>query len=734
VKVTENQKRNARTAFLILGMFLAMALPVFAEHGSLASFQRDGWIDTDLETLAQAGWVTKPENPVGELTNLEVAQLIAQAAKKVNDLPPSATPGSSSAGKSLAVLLDEFNWELSVMDVEVEQLEDRLRDAEELSERFSALQEKDLARTGTLLSGYSRSYFNLFRGFGANAIYPAMDYNAVMFADLKFKSVPVPFVLFDADLRIYRTIGFVFGEPLNPDYNLRWLSLNNVNDVATLTAGDFYRRYTPLTLWNSEIPVYTLIEPTSYYRARKDVEEMVYMDHGPDWHMRGLQAASDQAVLDNPVVSSFHLQAMAGELNTASLFAFGNNYAGAEGSMGFFGDKLEIKGAGLQLWNDTGTADLAYDPAIPSTFARQYQVGSLSVSGNLPLRKGVSLTGSAEYAESRYQDDSNNAGSVYTDWAFLGNGSLDVEGAHVTAKYLSNGPDFFSPGAQTNRYSPIAGAAGSGYLNGNQNLDDALNGYLNGYVFQNVTRPAFAPYDRMAENALPYGDATPNREGFVFGFSANMGKGGWVKPQASYMNMNEIQPDYVWTGSGTGTVLPVDSDARQTNTRAFEGYEGALSVDWAKGLEGLPPTCDLAFDYKHQTTNLGLGTPLFSVDTFIVCADAGPFPQIPLLEGLTLSGAFKLVQSSGNEYTLINTGQPPTLASYSSIVDNSQLGNYHDQALNITLASFAFGFKCPLSPTFDIHGDWFYNQYTWNDVPGFDRREQIWRLTYDVSF
>jgi hypothetical protein len=122
------------------------------------------------------------------------------------------------------------------------------------------------------------------------------------------------------------------------------------------------------------------------------------------------------------------------------------------------------------------------------------------------------------------------------------------------------------------------------------------------------------------------------------------------------------------------------------------------------------------------------------VDTFIACADAGPFPQIPLLEGLILSGAFEQAQSSGSEYTLDNEGNPPTLASYSSILDNSELNQYQYQALNITRTSYAFGVRCPISPTFEIHGDWFYNQYTWSDVPGFDRREQIWRLTYEVSF
>jgi hypothetical protein len=302
----------------------------------------------------------------------------------------------------------------------------------------------------------------------------------------------------------------------------------------------------------------------------------------------------------------------------------------------------------------------------------------------------------------------------------------------LTVKYLSNGPNFFSPGAQTNRYSPVSGT--TGYLNGNQNLDDALNGYLNGYVFQNVTRPSFAPYDRMAENALPYGDATPNREGYVLGFSADIGKGGWIKPQASYMvDMHELQPDYVIPVSGTG-VLPVDSANTLTNTRSFGGYEGALSMDLAKGLEGTPPTCDVAFDYKHQTTDLGLGAAPFSVDTFIACADIGPFPQIPILEGLTLSGAFEQAQSSGSEYTLNAVGQPPTLASYSAIVDPTELGDYLYQALDIIRTSYAFGFRCPLSPTFDIHGDWFYNQYTWSEVPGFDRREQIWRLTCEVSF
>jgi hypothetical protein len=93
-------------------------------------------------------------------------------------------------------------------------------------------------------------------------------------------------------------------------------------------------------------------------------------------------------------------------------------------------------------------------------------------------------------------------------------------------------------------------------------LDDGLNGYLDNYVFQSVNRSTLAPYDRMAENILPYGDSTPDREGFVLGFSAEIGRNGWFKPQASCdLAMKELQPDFV------GTTIVGDP-----STRTFGGY------------------------------------------------------------------------------------------------------------------------------------------------------------------
>jgi hypothetical protein len=707
---------------------MASALPAFAGHGPTASTQRDPWIDPALENLVEAGWMGAPARPISQMTNLEVAQATAAAAQKLSS--PDATdssqplPTQTKATESLEKLVEEFKAELALMDVDVAKVEDRIHEEERRNGEFAALQQEYLKRTGTQVSGYARGYFDTYRGFGPNAAFPSMSYNDIMFADILLKSVPVPFVLFDADLRLTRTIGFSYADPIQPEYNLRWLSLTNVNEVANLTAGDFYEHYTPLTLWNSEIPVYTLTEPSSYERVRKDVEELVYLDHGPDWHMRGFEVASDQALSDASIpLSSFHGQAMAGELQSAAQYSFAQDYAGGEVGLDFFNDKVELKATGLSLWDQSQYSDVPYIPGLFSTYSQQYQVGSLLVSGTLAIQDDTNVTASLEVAGTRYQEDATNPQSVLEDSAVRAVGTF-----HLTGKYLYTGPYFYSPGAQTNRYTPATGTAG--YLSTNQNLDDALPGYLNNYVFQGVNRPGFAPYDRMAENILPYGDASPNRQGVVLNASAELGKDGWLVPQAQAdIAMEEVQPNLVLLSSGGTT--SVDG---LTNGRQFTGVEGALTANLSKALDGLPSTCDLSLDYKYQDTNLGIGSP-FVVNTFIASADAGPFPDLPLLDGLILSLAYEEAQASGNEFALNQLGNPPTLAQYPDYLDTNPADNsYTYQTLDITRTSWAFGARLPLSKSAEVHADYFINQYTWTSQPSYGRQDRIWRVTYEITF
>jgi len=744
-------------SFLPALAFACLPGMAFALHGNLAGTQRDAWIDGRVEALVSAGWVRKPGKPTADLTNLEVAQLTKEAVEyrmAQVDLPPDLgapppllpdpilLPGSPapSAGASFQELVAEFREELSMMEVDLAKLEERLEKARKRSNKFGKLQEEYLKRTGTAVAGYSRAYFDQYRGFGPDRVYGPMDFHGILYADVHLKSVPVPFVLFDAKVRVTRTIGMYYADPITPNFALRWISLSNKNEVADLTAGDFYRSYTKLTLWNNEIPVYHFVEPSSYKRLRKNAEEIVYMDHGPDWHLRGFEAASDKTLEKGAFLNAIHLQAMVGDLRSAAAYSFGKQYAGAQTAFDFLEDLLEVKAAGLVLWDDISTSDAPTVPGLPSTYPRQYNVGSLSAKVDAPIAEGISAGGAFEYGVSLYQDNVKGPDKgLFQDWAMSIDGHLDVLGVKVGAKFLDNGPYFYSPGAQTNRYAAATGSFG--YLTTNLLRDNQLIGYLNNYVFQTVNLPAFAPYDRMLENILPYGDASPNRRGLILGLSGGIGKEGWIQPKGSYvLQMQEIQPNYVLTGPGVSTVLPVDSQDPTAVARVFGGWEAALVLDFAKGLEGLPANLSLAGDYKHQTSDTGFaGSEPFTVDTFVVTADAGPFPTLPLLEGVVLTAAYAQSQSKGDEFFLTGSGSPPTLAQYHSLLDSDSLGAYGSgltapQPMSITRTSLAIGFKVPLSRNFELRGDWFINKYTWAEMPAFDRREQIWVMGYELTF
>jgi hypothetical protein len=60
--------------------------------------------------------------------------------------------------------------------------------------------------------------------------------------------------------------------------------------------------------------------------------------------------------------------------------------------------------------------------------------------------------------------------------------------------------------------------------------------------------------------------------------------------------------------------------------------------------------------------------------------------------------------------------------------------------MELTRTSMSIGFRVPLSRTFELRGDWFINRYEGPALPstalfaGFDRREQIWVLGYELTF
>src|SRR5258708_5634302 len=183
------KKKSSYLLLLTIGLAFGLALPALAEHGSLATAARDGWINSRLDDLVRVGFVAKPSKATTDLTNLEVAQLTAEASRYILVQAGSTNnTQDEKAVESLKKLVEEFKGELSNMDVDLAKLEDRIFDQGRRDEKFSGLQMEYLKQTGTDVGGYSRAYFDTFRGFGNNAAYSSLDYNDIMFGDIIMRS------------------------------------------------------------------------------------------------------------------------------------------------------------------------------------------------------------------------------------------------------------------------------------------------------------------------------------------------------------------------------------------------------------------------------------------------------------------------------------------------------------------------------------------------------------------
>ena len=715
---------NKTIQTLILAAWALAAPSAFAAHGPLLGTDRDAWINARVQALVDSGTFVGTRKPVSEWTNLEVAQATAAEVEKTQ-------VASSKPVDDAADLVGEFRTEIAAMGVDLAKIEARLRAAKRRNADFGVQQEALRRKTGTQISGDSRAYFSDARGFGRYAQLGPTNPFDVFYVDLRLKSVPAPKVLFDAQVRFTRTIGFEYVDPISTNWSIRWLDLGWMGDDFKFHAGDFWRSYTPLTLWNSEVPVYTLVEPTVLKRVRKNLEEFLFLDHGNDWRMRGLEAAEDKE-WDSGVLKAVHAEAMAGMTRIAYSGVFGETYGGTQGGLDLFGGKMGLRGTGLILQDLRETATVAYIPNDPTTYAMRQSVVSGMLNLDLPLPKDIRATATGEWARSKYEENLQVPTRVLSDWAFRGAGAFERNGLKLTWKYLNNGPEFFSPGAQTNRWTPYSNT--TGYINSANNLDMGLYGYRNIDVFQGMSLPFFAPYDRLDENILPYGDATPNREVFLLGFNGTLGSNGWLNLQLSdTLAAKEWQPDYVQTGSGS-TVLPVDSLKSSMVARTFGGGEAAVVADLAKAWDKAPSTCVLTGDFKQQSSDLGSGMDPFTVKSWFVGADVGPVPYVKFLGKVVFSVSYGQTKATGSEYTLNSFGMPPTLDGYWSLYDNTPLGGLSYRALNISRDTLAFGAQVKLSKTFVIHADLFSHKWTWADAPTYDRRDQTWKLTNEISF
>jgi|GEM_PF-970150 len=774
---------DVKRTFILLGMLTLAVGPIgtaLAGHGALGSTQRDAWINDSLARLSASGYLPVQAVPFAQQTNLEAAENVARAAERLlaqaPELPALVDPTAqlvapAAAAPSQAVpmaaatpvpgakppadlrlLVEEYRKELAALGVDMDRLQAKLKKRRNLFTKLTQEQVDALDRTGAEVGVYSRGFINGQRVFGQN-----LSHDGTLFNEVRFRSVPVPKLLFEMSIRYWTTLGYYFVDP-GQKIEMRTITLMTINKAGTFQAGDFFRSFSSLTLWNPS-DVYNLVEPRVSQWRRVDREEMVFMDKGSDWRLRGLRYANNGVKL--PLSSKFETllswDLMGGPVKAATTGDYANYWAGARVGVGLFEKKVQLDAIGLRFWDEPQSAHIAYIDDFAKTWCQRYEIGGLNPKVDWEVNPNLTVKGEWDGATCKYHDDMVNDRRYYQDWGSILQAAVVSHGVEVRGKMFNVGPNFYNPGSQTLRYTPgAASAVGAplGYMTSANYRDSGAIGFKDRYLFSDVSRPSFAAFDRLVESIQPYGDATPNRKGFKGGFEGKLLKKGWLHPQVWYTSAEEVEPNWVRVphSSGVDRVLAVDQGTNTATTRSFTGLDAALQMDLAAAL-GYKCTIAVGAEYKKQSSDLGVAK--MDADSIVGSLDLPPsilpalFVPIDLLvaakvmdkkfygkfnkwfKGIDFNVAYRQVKGKGQEYGLSGT----TLAQYAFQPIATDLGKYSLRSFDVKRDEFLVGIRYQITKTLNVRGDWSQRTEKIEDpnAPS-ETRSQEWRMLYEASF
>ena len=732
---------NLKRAILTMILLAMGAAPAFAWHGSLLSNERAPWIDESLRGLQREGYLPATLGDTASLSNLEVAELTARASERLMaQVPGTAGSGlsaSPAAARDMKALIAEFRVELSRMNVEVAKAEERVALMEARLQGFEEKQKGALSKTGSEVGAYGRGWMVTRRGLGPDRLNPPLSRLAVNLMEVRLRSIPVPNILFDFRTRMWTTYGWYYVDEITPVLEVRKFTISSFNSVGSVQVGDLFKSYTPLTLWNDD-PWHYRFKPTYFKQMYSEIEELS-MTEGPAWHLRGLTAHVAKEWADRIHLSSASADVLGGRVTPATN-RFGNYYFGGQVDASFLKKRFGITGTGLLLWDDMDSAELDYLEDFDMTWAQKYRITSVTPRLDLPIGEALTVKASFELAGNRYEDDARNPDRVYEDWAARGEGSLEAwapgsleaYGLRLEGKYVNVGSLFYSPGAQTLRRTPVGTT--SGYISGDELRDFDLIGSRNRSLFLDVGRPAFAPYSRIDDNILPYGDATPNRRGLVAGLTLQRrnpkDKKVFASAGAFVTKMEEITPNLVLVPQAVPTAgvtmdLPysVDSQTNTASARTFSGLEGVASLDIA-ALQGWKDKLVLGTGYRTQKTEF----ESIQLETKGLMASADFVLPVKWMRWADMSLLWGQFLSKGSEFCLAGGAN----AAYPFWGDRSMLGSYYRTDLGGSRTFWAWNLKYHYNKNAFLRGDVYRETLRINGLPN-DTRELKWRIGYEVS-
>jgi hypothetical protein len=519
------------------------------------------------------------------------------------------------------------------------------------------------------------------------------------------------------------------------DYNAPWLS-------ATL--GDFDEAYTPLTLWNRD-NLDLRYKPEMIAREDDTLKYESFFNNEPDWPFRGARASTALLWPDSDLLDRFKISVMADMIangfNDTTGQAF---YLGPDNFTDFiFGANSELKSKRWYLGGDT-SIQLAMDAYAvilaeplgtnqpnsiyvqfnPDTWAHHYQIISLKPSVDMGLGDDASFGAVWEGASAVYQDDERDNNKVVSDYAIMAGPYLRLGHSKLTFNYLYVGPYYYSPLAQTRQDNLVPGSNTQGAV-----TPELFDAPLRSQFFLNAIPRAggiFGFYDRTQDNTFPYGLATPNRQGGGLDLDVKTLEKDALQILGSVYFVQEISDNLVVNAAGTA-FTPLDGTAQApTPQRSFAYVNLGPSLNLAPAL-GLGQDLVVGSNVRFEQTNSAIGT--------LTSAWVLGGVQVGLFPWWEMAASYSDQEIKGTDSGFQGT----TLARYSYIFDNSDLGEYQVFNINGSNQSFRLSSVFNINRNSSLYLDYDLTggdavPYVGATAPGTKLNNQYLEMTYEIQF
>lgn len=283
----------------------------------------------------------------------------------------------------------------------------------------------------------------------------------------------------------------------------------------------------------------------------------------------------------------------------------------------------------------------------------------------------VKLMGELGNSQTIVNNDTN--APVISDFFYdLGVGGLyKPMNVELTARYKNVGPQFFSPGAQTRRLDFSQNPLAYNRYGNNQQLRPVgiFDMLRDASIYNTTLNTGLGAFNPSFGNAMPYGEATPNRKGMI-------------------VNLKQTDEENRWNAEIESGMLSEVSGQGTSALREFNYLNAKATLNVNEFLEGWEKEIKLSGSFWSETTTRNGNFDFEDVNLENSAFDVNLDVEV-IKKGFLLVG-YRMLNSEGNEF-LAERNQYNEVDYHTGITANIQ------ESLFMTGARYEFSEKSSLS-------------------------------------